>query len=131
MDKQENTGENVENIKFSIDTQLNFMFLHVHSFFVVYPLGGLTFFLHFWQSWPTVRHPKILEDQLTLFKPVGDRLFISFCPHNFQTFLRPCLSLQKLLFPFFAAVLLFCYQNCSDLLSTECFFYLFLEVSQI
>ena len=42
MDKQQKTGENVENIKSSLDAQLNFMFSTFSPFFVVYPLEGQT-----------------------------------------------------------------------------------------
>ena len=39
-DKQQKTGEHVENIKNSSVSRLNLMFLHVHPFFIVYPLDG-------------------------------------------------------------------------------------------
>ena len=42
MDKQQKTGENVENIKFSWVSKLNFMF------FVVYPLEGQTCHIQVW-----------------------------------------------------------------------------------
>ena len=48
MDKQQKMGENVENLKFSLDTQLDFMFLHVH---VGPDVKG---FFTFWRFWPTV-----------------------------------------------------------------------------
>ena len=41
--KQQKTGENVENIKFSWESQLNFMFSTCSPSFVVYPLEGLRF----------------------------------------------------------------------------------------
>ena len=42
-DKQQKMGENVENIKFSLDTQLNFMFSTYSPFFVVYSIEGQTY----------------------------------------------------------------------------------------
>ena len=54
MDKQQKTGENVENIKFSLDTQLNFMFSTCSPVFCCLSARGLEVSLHFWQSWPTV-----------------------------------------------------------------------------
>ena len=62
-DKQQKRGENVENIKFSLVTLLNFMFSTHSPLFcclstrvpnVSHP--SLSFFLHFLHSWPTVRH---------------------------------------------------------------------------
>ena len=41
------TGEPSENIKFSLVSKLFFCFLHVHPFFVVYPLEGQMPFLRF------------------------------------------------------------------------------------
>ena len=43
VDKQQKIGENVENIKFSLDTQLKFMFSTCSPVFVIYPLEGLRF----------------------------------------------------------------------------------------
>ena len=51
MDKQQKTSEHVQNIKFSLDTQLNFMFCTCSPFFVY----QLEVSLHFWRSWSTVR----------------------------------------------------------------------------
>ena len=52
--KQQKMGENVENIKFSLDTQLNFMFSTCSPVFCCLSARGLEVSLHFWQSWPTV-----------------------------------------------------------------------------
>ena len=43
VDKQQKMGKNVENIKFSLGTQLNFMFSTWLPVFVVYPLECLRF----------------------------------------------------------------------------------------
>jgi hypothetical protein len=40
VDKQQKRGEHVENIKFSLDTQLIFMFSTCPPLFVVYPIEG-------------------------------------------------------------------------------------------
>ena len=65
MDKQQKTGEHVENIKFCLDTQLNFMFSTYSPVFYCLSARGLDVSvtitskfevsLHFWQSWPTVQ----------------------------------------------------------------------------
>ena len=57
MDKQQKMGENVENIKFGLDTQLNFMLSTCSPIFCCLSARGLEVSLHFWQSWPTVWHP--------------------------------------------------------------------------
>ena len=59
-DKQQKTGENVENIKFSLDTQLNFMFSTFSPVFCCLSARRLEVSLHFWQSWPTVGHHRII-----------------------------------------------------------------------
>ena len=53
MDKQQKMGEHVENIKFRLDTQLDFM-LSTFSpvFVVVYPLEGLRFLYIFGDPGP-------------------------------------------------------------------------------
>ena len=61
MDKQQKTGEHVENIKFSLDTQLNFMFSTCSPVFCCLSARGLEVSSHFWQSWPTVRRRRCLE----------------------------------------------------------------------
>ena len=43
VDKQQKTGELVENIKFSLDNQLNFLFATFSLVFCFYPLKGLRF----------------------------------------------------------------------------------------
>ena len=48
-------GESVEDIKFSVDTQLNFIFSTFSPTFCCLSARGLEVSLHFWQSWPTVR----------------------------------------------------------------------------
>jgi hypothetical protein len=53
--KQKKKGENVENIKFSLDTHLNFMFSTCSPVFCCLSARGLEVSLHFWRSWPTVR----------------------------------------------------------------------------
>ena len=63
-DKQQKRGENVENINFSLDTQINCMFsTFSHIFCNLSSRGPDGFFLskskfevslHFWRSWPTV-----------------------------------------------------------------------------
>ena len=53
-DKQQKTVEHVENIKFSLDTQLNFMFSTCSPIFCCLSTRRLEVSLYFWQSWPTV-----------------------------------------------------------------------------
>ena len=48
------TSENVENIKFSLNTQLNFMFSTCSTTFCCLSARGLEVSLHFCQSWSTV-----------------------------------------------------------------------------
>ena len=62
MDKQQKMGEHVENIKFSLDTQLNFMFSTCSPVFCCLNARGLEVSLHFWRSWPTVHHLQMLKD---------------------------------------------------------------------
>ena len=54
-------------------------------FFCLSP-GGLEVSLHFWRSWPTVWHPQILADQLTLSQPGGPHYAHHFitCPLGFS-----------------------------------------------
>ena len=60
-DRQQKRGGNVENIKFSLDTQLNFMFSAYSTLFCCLFTRGpdvshpSLIFLHFWGSWRTVR----------------------------------------------------------------------------
>ena len=68
---------------------------------------GLDVFLHFGQSWPTVRHPQILEDQLTLFKPVGTDCLDLFAPMIFRPSYDPAWA---------------CKNYCSHFLQQYCYF---------
>ena len=69
MTSTQKTGEPSENKKkgHSIQVIFLFCFLHVHPFFVVYPIEGQmrqAFFevsLHFGQSWPTVRRTSVRQ----------------------------------------------------------------------
>ena len=51
VDKQQKKGED---IKISLDTQLNFMFSKCSQVFCCISARGLEVSLHFWRSWPTV-----------------------------------------------------------------------------
>ena len=55
MDKQQKMCEDVENIRFSLDTHLNFMSYTCSPIFCCLSARGLEVSLHLWQSWPTVR----------------------------------------------------------------------------
>ena len=53
-DKQQKTVGQVENIKFSLDSQLNLMFSTCPTVFCCLSPRGPNVSLHFKQSWPTV-----------------------------------------------------------------------------
>ena len=54
VDKQQKMVEHEENIKFILDTQLNFMFSTSSASFFCVSARGLEVPLHVWQSWTTV-----------------------------------------------------------------------------
>ena len=69
------TGEPSENIKFSLVSKFCFCFLHVHPFFVIYPLEGQMRFWGFFTFWAILAYCVAWQETryivMTLFSSVS------------------------------------------------------------